>query len=107
MYRLGAIQLDDNVLSCPNCGEQYLHHEKVELFMPKHEDTNDGVHTVIDNGYVTTDGDCAGNPSPRCRDGIVIEFSCEFCNDEGGRLKQKLVIFQHKGLTIVGWKDDL
>jgi hypothetical protein len=39
------------------------------------------------------------NPSWR-RDGIAIEFCCEGCGSIG-----ELTIAQHKGVTLVGWRE--
>ena len=93
----------ENVLLCPACGEEYLHQGKIEVF-ERSEDDVFGTHTMI-NGPCTTvchENVChdavKGNPSSR-RQGLTIEFFCEFCN-----CCYVMEIYQHKGLTFMGWR---
>ena len=81
-------------LKCPSCGNNYLHHEKVEVF-ERSEDAEKGLHVKVENSVVTTDTSLSGNPSIR-RDGLTIEFSCEGC-----KARPVLSISQHKGNTWV------
>lgn len=55
-------------LICPNCGGQYLHQEKVEVF--------DAHHVEIFSAKVVTDGDFTMDPTGY-RAGVRIHFSCE------------------------------
>jgi hypothetical protein len=42
--------------------------------------------------------DSTNNPSSR-RDGILIHFWCEHCEE-----KPVMAILQHKGTTFIGWR---
>jgi hypothetical protein len=82
------------VLLCPNCGFDYLHHVRVEVFERK-EDEQKGVHVSVANGTAVIDQQLNGNPSSR-RHGLRIEFSCEGCST-----RPVLTIAQDKGQTHV------
>lgn len=102
---------DPTWLSCPECGEPYLHHLGIELFNRK-EDSGDGLHisaSVSDDFYfnqveefkydeniIKVDSDLSRNPSLR-RGGIIIKFACDHCGPH------ELTISQHKGLTLMEW----
>jgi len=87
-----------DVLCCPNCGGEYLHHTTIEVFNRKHEDSWHGLHCIIDDTKIRADIDASkGNPSER-RNGIKIKFWCEYCG-----LSTWLHILQHKGNTYIGW----
>jgi hypothetical protein len=68
----------------------------------RREDEPKVLRTVVSRGggvrvdYVV-DND---NPSSR-RHGVAIVFSCEHC--DGG---PELVIAQHKGETLIGWREE-
>jgi hypothetical protein len=81
-------------LKCPSCGNNYLHHEKVEVF-ERGEDEEKGLHVTIENGAVTTNNNLSGNPSSR-RHGLLVHFSCEGC-----KATPVLSLSQHKGNTWV------
>ncbi len=81
-------------LLCPNCGSNYMHHDKVEV-CERTEDATTGLRVVVEEGRVTTDSNLAGNPSSR-RHGLVIHFSCEGCH-----ARSAIEIAQHKGNTEV------
>jgi hypothetical protein len=83
----------DIELLCPACGDNYLHHDKVEVFERCGEDSETGFHATIENMRIEIDRDMAGNPSQR-RDGMKIEFYCEGCEK-----RSVLKIVQHKGIT--------
>jgi hypothetical protein len=70
------INIDDNILLCPSCDGDYLHHEKIEVF-DHNEDSQKGLHTTIENKFPKVDNDLRGNPSSR-RHGMLIHFYCEF-----------------------------
>jgi hypothetical protein len=80
------------ILLCPNCGDDYLGHERIEVF-DRWEDAKHGVHVLIENGKATMDASMEGNPSQR-RHGLTIGFSCEGCGKES-----TLILYQHKGNT--------
>lgn len=81
-------------LLCPNCGFNYLHHDRVEVF-ERSEDAPQGVHVIVNDGRATVDSSLAGNPSSR-RHGLAIHFWCEGC-----KATPLLTIAQHKGVTHV------
>lgn len=86
------------VLRCPGCGEEYLHHESMNWF-DRNEDDEHGIHTTISHRQVAVDGKMTGNPSSR-RHGFTIHFSCEICN-----CAPVLAVSQHKGSTYMEWVD--
>lgn len=87
----------NNSLKCPSCGGENLHHETVDVYFRKGEDSIDGVFVRCDSTSVKPiTGE--GNPSNR-RDGLVIKFWCETCDD-----KPQLAIIQHKGTTYGEWR---
>lgn len=86
---------DDDILCCPACTEGNLHHDKVEIYFRKDEDSEDGINVSIDkNGIVKRKG-MTWNPSSR-RDGVRICFYCEHCDKV-----TTLTVYQHKGNTFV------
>lgn len=85
-----------NELICPSCGGCYLHHERIEIF-DRREDDNKELHVTVTNRELKTDLNLKGNPSMR-RQGIVIEFSCEGCENV-----MRLSLAQHKGCTEVSF----
>lgn len=86
---------DDNCLRCPSCGGEWIHHERVEVFERKHEDSDDGLHVIVVGQEIGIDPHMKGNPSLR-RDGISVTFWCEGCPN-----RSILTIAQHKGVTVV------
>lgn len=81
-------------LLCPNCGFNFLHHSRVEIFERK-EDASSGLHVTVKGEQAVIDSDLKGNPSSR-RNGLVVHFWCERC-----KAKPALTISQHKGNTFV------
>jgi 5-methylcytosine-specific restriction endonuclease McrA len=86
---------DDVILQCPNCREGYLHHDKVEVYFRKEEDSEDGVNVYVDRNGILRRKGMRWNPSSR-RDGVRICFYCEICDKI-----TTLVIYQHKGNTFM------
>ncbi len=86
---------DGGELVCPSCGNNYLHHERIEVFDRKEGEAT-GLHVTIDDGKAVVDNNLDGNPSDR-RHGLRIHFSCEGCT-----AKPFMEIIQHKGNTFVG-----
>lgn len=88
---------DGNTLICPSCGSLNLHHNRVEVFERRHEDSPEGFHVAVDCDASTAIVDSAiiGNPSER-RGGISVTFWCERC--EG---TSRLDLAQDKGRTLV------
>lgn len=88
---------DENLLLCPRCGGNYLHHTAVEVFERDASDKK-GMHTIVTRDHVDLKHDSLfGNPSPY-RHGFIVKFCCEFCDNS---LTMKL--YQHKGQTFMGW----
>lgn len=89
----------EDVLRCPCCDGNYLHHGKVEVF-DRHEDATATTHVVV-NGGITKVGSRPSkelnNPSGR-RHGLRITHWCEFCSNS-----VDLCIAQHKGVTFIYW----
>lgn len=81
-------------LLCPQCGNEYLHHEKIEAFQ-RLEDAVSGLHVSIEGEELVVDKNLGGNPSMR-RHGLKIQFRCESCSH-----KPVMKIDQHKGNTYI------
>lgn len=86
---------DGGRLECPACGNDYMHHDRVEIFECG-EDATSGLRVVVADGTVTTDTSLQGNPSSR-RHGLRVHFWCEGCS-----VRSFMEISQHKGNTYVG-----
>lgn len=84
-------------LTCPCCGDTYLRHSDVTVWVrPVEDGPAHRVHVFPDGTYEKWDG--RNNPSAR-RGAVGIYFSCENCR----RLLQ-LTFAQHKGETDVVWQ---
>jgi hypothetical protein len=102
------VRISDGFLCCPVCSDSnspdvstYLHHMAVTVY-DRAEDTEETVRTRVTSGKgsISVIPSChARNPSSR-RGGVVIEFWCEHC---GGTYE--LCFAQHKGMTIVKWRE--
>ncbi len=92
----------DGILCCPACGGENLHQTDVSVFNRVVED-GPSIAVVIDHktGMPLAD-DPTRNPSSR-RQGLIVEFWCETCDDDRGR--QNLEIAQHKGNTFIRWQE--
>ncbi len=89
----------DGGLECPHCLNNYLHHDKVEVFSRRCED-QEGIRSVtLEAGRAFVDIDMRDNPSRR-RDGLLVHFWCETCDK-----RSALSISQHKGSTYMAWVD--
>ena len=91
---------NNEALACPRCGGEYLHHLGVNVY-DRVEDAEQTIETRVENGAASVSivpSSNSRNPSLR-RDGIAIQFACEFCN---GTLE--LTLAQHKGATLVVWR---
>lgn len=87
-----------NAMCCPACGEQELHHYRVDVFEPDKEDSKTGLHSSITSKSVATDGNLNGNPSAR-RHGLAIHFWCEQC-----LALSVLSLAQHKGQSNLDFR---
>ena len=93
---------DGDTIKCPECGHEYTHHKRVEVFARDGEDSDGLVISVFENdaGKVVVEtrrDDMKTSPSTR-RDGIRLLIQCEQCD-----AVSPLHIHQHKGNTFVGW----
>lgn len=84
------------VLTCPRCGDEYLHQGMVSVFN-RREDAPLSQCTFVNPDGVAIQALSENNPSPR-RQGLEIAFECEQCGD--GLF---LTIIQHKGFTLAQW----
>ena len=87
----------EQLLPCPQCGFEYVHITKAEVFM-RAEDEDIHTHVTADIGDHKTEikrvKGIGRNPSGR-RDGLILTGYCE----EG--CKFEIEMAQHKGNTIV------
>jgi DNA-directed RNA polymerase subunit M/transcription elongation factor TFIIS len=88
---------EDDSLSCPYCGNGYMHHKDVVIYNREKEDSNQGLAVQVTPEAVTTSDDLSGNPSAR-RNGVIIHFECENCSN-----RYELALHQHKGVTYLHW----
>lgn len=86
----------DRYLKCPCCGGENIHPSAVDVYF-RAEDSDEGVFVHCNNMTVKAISP-DGNPSAR-RDGLVITFWCENCDD-----KPQMAIIQHKGTTFYAWR---
>lgn len=97
---MAGVSINNDILVCPRCGGDNLHHEGIEVFSRPRED---GAVTGLIVRRDATAGpvDPTRNPSSR-RHGLIIHFSCETCG-LGERVACELEIAQHKGNTFLFW----
>lgn len=95
VYMLNT-SISAGILKCPVCKELYLHQKEVQVFDRK-EDEKDTLQVNVVNKTCSTTISNTGNPSPR-RQAVQIKFECENCEEP-----YYLVLYQHKGNTVVGW----
>ena len=112
---LEPLKLDEDALDeCPYCGGNNLHQEDYSIFNPDNNahtwDVKTGAYkseprtrvTHIMGSTITTacvDPEATNDPSSQGRGALLVEFSCETCEN-----KPTLAMFQHKGTTFIGWK---
>lgn len=98
-----VVVASNGILQCPRCGDQYLHSGRIQTFdRPKEDATSGRIVTVGKDVLVEERANVDGNsrnPSLR-RHGIAIAFSCECCGDD-----LELTLAQHKGATLIGWRE--
>lgn len=86
-------------LLCPHCNGNNMHQHTVGIYN-RDEDATKGTHVEVTKDKVTIDSKLDGNPSLR-RQGLSIAFWCEHCDGE-----YIFNIYQHKGLTLMGWENE-
>jgi hypothetical protein len=92
---------DDWLDECPYCEGNNLHHSDVTVFNRSEDADTVRVTHVMHDSTITSariPNDSTNNPSSR-RDGILIHFWCEHCEE-----KPVMAILQHKGTTFIGWR---
>lgn len=90
---------DEQVLLCPKCGGDYLHHDQVKTFCREEDEETVVFNIDFKPPKVTKEiGNLSKNPSSR-RDAVAIHFYCELCSYLG-----ELTIAQHKGRTFLQWR---
>lgn len=110
-----VIHSGDWLDECPYCKGNNLHQHDVSIFnhdgydaewdattQTSNQSSRTRVtHVMHDNTITSTrvPPSATNNPS-RDREGLLIEFWCETCEE-----KPVLAIFQHKGTTFIGWKE--
>ena len=89
--------VDNNVLICPDCGGEHLHHKWIRNYFRKDGENKEGkvIEIKEDNVRDLTFVEYDNNPSER-RNGIRIGFWCENC-----LAHVELLFAQHKGQTII------
>ena len=104
-FRLEPYSDSTSVLHCPRCGGDYLHHGTVTVFSRAEDDSRTHVYEVghLSSSSSVADSASVANPSSR-RDGLTINFRCEFCSTEDDNDFIELTIAQHKGNTELGWR---
>ena len=83
-------------LVCPSCEGTYTHQKAVRIYARLNDERRGGERVDLYTGE-TEKIPGRGNPSSR-RQGLMIEFRCESCD-----LDSVLAIYQHKGITFIGW----
>ena len=103
--RATATLNEDGWLTCPDCGEAYLHHGTVTVY-DRDEDSKEVLVTTSDPDFInrsSMSNEASANPSAR-RSGMIVNFWCENCGQPEDRAGYKnLAIFQHKGATFIEW----
>lgn len=99
--------ISDNVLLCPRCGDgNGSHVNVVQIAARQHEDGDISTLEVNDHGDVKRDlGYVPAGKIVRegRRHRIALRFECEFCATG----PSWLIFTQHKGQTLVEWKNTL
>jgi len=87
----------ETIITCANCGYEFTHHYKVEVYFRHEEDASYGIKTTVSGreSNTTTGNNQLNSPSTR-RDGVRIYLSCENCDK-----KTLIGIIQHKGQTFL------
>ena len=112
---LESLTLDGDALNeCPYCRGNNLHQESYSIYehdgyVPQWSKEDRGYEhkpqlrvTHVMGRTITTasvDPEATNDPSRDHRGALMVEFSCEGCEN-----KPILAMFQHKGTTFLGWK---
>lgn len=102
-FNLTPLKIDDGdwLYECPYCGGNNLHQSDVTVFSRDEDAQKVRVTHVMEDGTITSasvPSEQANNPSSR-RHGMQLYFWCESCEE-----KPVMAIFQHKGVTFIGWQ---
>lgn len=112
------VELNGTVLQCPNCGNEYLHQDKIHVYTRETEYSLSKVlivdaegcedHRMCEEEHRTLKP--LGNPSKR-RDGIRIFFRCEDCDasihmtiaQNKGNTNVEMEHIEHGRFSVVAW----
>jgi hypothetical protein len=94
------------VLSCPKCGDGFLHHLCVTVYdRQEDDDTCKTIQCFVEDGFLhpkqtttITETSNKNNPSSR-RGGVCITFACDYCPGVFD-----MTIEQHKCMTYIRWR---
>ena len=95
--------IDDDRLECPHCEDDgaYLHMNRVITFFDQDGEDGPKTKTEVTRTETTVTPNVSGDEFKiRRRDLLVVEFNCEACG-----ATSNLHLEQHKGQTLVEWKD--
>ena len=95
---LNQCNTDSDGIHCPYCKEPNLHQVGVEAVFREKEDGRGvvSIHTQTRSmDFIEEDYKLMGR-----RDSMFTVFTCEHCDK-----KPVLCIYQHKGVTFIGWVD--
>jgi len=94
--------LQDNVLLCPQCNDEHLHHGEVRvLTRPNSSEDNTAIQFSLHKApKIIPQQDAPGR-----RNSLEIDFYCESCSCENADQPYTLRIVQHKGSTLINWLD--
>jgi hypothetical protein len=92
----------NQVVLCPRCGDAYLHHGRVVLYLRGEDEEHllrvtVGMDGAVAREFVSAIG--SGTPSRR-RHGLAVRFWCENCHGWS-----ELTLSQHKGNTEIAWRE--
>lgn len=89
-------------LCCPNCRGNNLHQRRITVW-DREEDAKQVRYTTVSDAVSTmmAENHLSSNPSDR-RQGMSIVFECETCAEEHD--EHELCFAQHKGFTLVFWR---
>lgn len=87
-----------NVLLCPRCGGDCLHHGRVVVANRREQDAP-GIHVTVEGlkGTLQPSDDFIGR-----RDDVRVHLTCEGCGNIANELE--LVMVQYKGQTLLVWQ---
>ena len=89
--------MEEQILTCPDCGGDYLHQLECSAIWRKEDE--DGTRYTSSLGKISVENVESKKINGR-RDTLTIAFMCEFCNPDDRKF---LEIHQHKGQSFMRW----